>query len=77
MASEWLNRRDDASMPYQTWRAFPPEAIVQVRSAFYPDIPDNIGPAGSFFWGYEQECGRIAEGVIWMTRRLDKPKGAA
>jgi hypothetical protein len=74
MGSKWLNRRDDASLPFQTWDAFPPEAIVQVRSAYYPDIPDAIGPARNFWWGYEEDLSEIGEGVIVKARRLDKPK---
>lgn len=69
--------RVDAGMPYQAWKPFPPEAIVQVRSAYYPDVPDNIGPASSFFWGYETEFGDVAESVICKARRLDKPKPVA
>jgi len=68
----WLCRKD-APMPFQNWSPFPPDAIVQVRSAFHPEVSDNIGPAKSFWWGYEQELGRIGEGVIWKARRLDKP----
>jgi hypothetical protein len=75
MASKWLDRLSDAPFPYQEWRPFPYDAIVQVRSAFYPDVPDAIGPAGSFWWGYEREMGGIGEGVIIKCRRLDRSKG--
>lgn len=64
-------QRRDSSMPYQTWRAFPPEAVVQIWNA-YGDT--RIGPASSFWWGYEQECGSIGEGVIIRARRLDRPR---
>jgi hypothetical protein len=70
----WLSRFKDASMPYQEWRPFPENAIVQVRSAYFPEVPDCIGVSKSFWWGYEEECGSVAEGVISKCRRLDKPK---
>lgn len=65
-----LNRRD-SSMPYQTWRAFPPEAIVLVKNA-YGD--SRIGLAGDMWWGYENDGGCISEGVITKAKRLDRPK---
>lgn len=68
---EWITQREHAPMPYQPWRAFPPDAIVQVRNA-YGDT--RIGPAGTFWWGHEVEFGEIGEGVIVSARRLDKPK---
>ncbi len=71
--AEWIERRD-SSMPFQNWDAFPPEAIVQARSAFYPDVADTIGLAKDLWWGYEQEFGEIAEGVIYKARRLDRPR---
>lgn len=55
-------------MPYQTWAPFPPEAIVQIANA---DGEDRIGPASSFWWGWERGNG---EGVITKARRLDRPK---
>ena len=70
--SEWLERFKVAAMPYQDWKPFPPEAIVQVRSAFWPDVPDAIGPAKHFWWGYEEEFGKASEGVIFRARRLDR-----
>lgn len=66
----WLLRRD-AGMPYQEWRPFPPEAVVQVKNAHGES---RIGPASSFWWGYEEELGVIGEGVICKARRLDRPK---
>ena len=71
--SAWLERRNSA-MPYQNWRPFPPTAIVQIKNAFGDS---RIGPAGSFWWGYEQEIGGIGESVITKARRLDKLKGGA
>ena len=71
--ADWKRRRDEA-MPYQDWHPFPPDAIVQVRSYFFPDVPDNIGTAGSLWWGYEYEMGEISESVIAQARRLDRPK---
>jgi hypothetical protein len=70
---KWQRRRD-SSMPYQHWCPYPDNAIVQVRSAYFPDVPDNIGPAGSFWWGYDVDLGDIAEGVIVASRRLDRKK---
>ena len=66
----WL-LRNDARMPFQEWRPFPPEAIVQVKNAWGDS---RIGPASSFWWGYEQEMGAIGEGVIYAARRLDRPR---
>lgn len=77
MTDGWKKRFRDARMPYQNWMPFPKDAIVQVRSAFFPDVPDSIGPASSFFWGYEQEFGDIGEGVICSARRLDKPRATS
>jgi len=66
---EWQLRRN-SSMPWQTWRAFPADAIVQIKNA-YGD--SRIGLAGSFWWGYEDEGAEIGEGVIISARRLDQP----
>lgn len=71
--SEWV-RRQNAPFPFQTWRPFPKEAIVQIRNAHGQR---NIGPAGSFWWGYEEEAGEVGEGVITAARRLDRPKKEA
>jgi hypothetical protein len=57
-------------MPYQTWDAFPPEAIVQVKNRMGDS---RIGPASSFWWGYERSN---PEGVIVYARRIDTPKDA-
>ncbi len=73
-ATKW-SKRWDSSMPFQDWKPFPEDAIVQVRSCYWPDVSDSIGPASSFFWGYEEELGEIGEGVITRARRLDKPRG--
>lgn len=67
---DWINRRH-FPMPYQDSCPFPPDAIVQIKNA-YED--SRIGPAKSFWWGYERECGEIGEGVIITARRLDKPR---
>ena len=68
---EWKDRFWDASMPYQPWHPFPDEAIVAVKNK-HDQIA--IGPAKSFWWGYETEVGLIGEGVIMKAARLDKPK---
>ena len=70
MTATWIYRRD-FPMPYQDGCPFPPCAIVQVRNA-YGD--SQIGPASSFWWGYEVDMGFLAEGVIFKARRLDRPK---
>lgn len=70
MTAEWKSRRD-AGMPFQTWKPFPPEAIVQIKNAFGDS---RIGPAKSFWWGYEEELGGVGEGVITAARRLDREK---
>ena len=66
--------RRDSFMPYQDWNAFPGDAIVLVRNA-YDDF--RIGLAKNFWWGYEEDMGQVAEGVIVMAKRLDRPKGEA
>lgn len=66
----WVSRIN-AAFPFQTWRPFPPEAIVQIKNCFGDS---RIGPASSFWWGYEEELGCIGEGVIVKARRLDKLK---
>ncbi len=70
--SRWLNRLDH-TWPYQDRSPYPPEAIVQIENA-YGD--SRIGPAGTFWWGYERELGEVGEGVIIRSRRLDRPKEA-
>lgn len=69
--TEWLNRRDHASMPFQAWEPFPPDAIVQIKNVYGQS---SIGPATAFWWGYEQEMGEIGDGVIIQARRLDRPR---
>lgn len=66
-----MKYRRDSSFPYQNWRPFPDEAIVKAYNAYGHS---QIAPAGSLWWGYEEECGVISEGVIIKARRLDKPK---
>lgn len=67
----WKHRHYDAPMPYQTWNAFPLDAIVQIKNR-HGDT--SIGRAGEFWWGYETECGETGEGVIVAARRLDRPR---
>lgn len=64
---DWLLRRD-ASMPYQDWRPFPANAIVQVKNRYGES---RIDVATNLWWGYEREN---SEGVITMARRLDRPR---
>lgn len=73
MAGEWM-KRQDFPLPFQDHCPFPPDAIVQVRGVGFPDMPDAIGPAKSFWWGYELELGDVADHVIIKARRLDTPK---
>lgn len=68
--TQWINR-NDAAMPFQEWRAFESDAIVQVRNS-YGD--SRIGLTSDFWWGYERECGEIGDGVIVSARRLDTPR---
>ena len=68
MPSEWKDRIRDAFMPFQEWRPFPPEAIVEIKDR---DGFRQIGPAHKFWWGYDREN---SEGVIRFVRRLDSPK---
>ena len=70
MSSKILDRRD-ASMPFQEWLPFPPEAIVQVWNVFGES---RIAQSVDLWWGHEFEMGGTAEGVIVRARRLDKPK---
>lgn len=67
----FLNRWKHASMPYQTWTPFPPEAIVLVKNK-YGDR--KIAQVKDLWWGWERELGETAEGVIIEAARLDKPK---
>ena len=60
-----------STFPFQTWKPFPPEAIVCVANKYFEK---RIGLARKFWWGYERECGEVGEGVIIFARRLDKPK---
>lgn len=69
--SEWLIRWRDASLPWQTWKPFPDEAVVLIQNAYGEE---KIGPVSKFWWGCETEMGEIGEGVIIRVRRLDKPK---
>jgi len=71
--TKWLRRQHDAAMPFQTWRPFPPEAIVQIANAFGDT---KVGQVKDFWWGYEEELGGVGEGVIVAARRLDKPRAA-
>ena len=66
----WLERRD-SSMPFQVWRAFEGHEIVQVVNARGDRC---IGVAKEFWWGYEEDMGELADGVIVKTRRLCTPK---
>lgn len=63
--------RRDSAMPYQQWNAFPEHAIVQVWNAYGET---DVGPANSFWWGYETECGEVGGGVITKARRLDRER---
>ncbi len=64
----WKHRAD-AGMPYQEWRPFPPDAYVEVANV---DGQTRIARADELWWGYEQEMGRTADGVIVRARRLDQ-----
>lgn len=59
--------RWNAGMPYQTWKPFADDEIVEVVNIHGES---RIGPAASFWWGYEQELGGTAEGVIVKARRV-------
>ncbi len=71
MVTDWTYRWRDAPMPYQTWKPYPAEAIVQIVNAHGDG---KIGPAGDFWWGWERGN---SEGVITAARRLDRPKMVA
>ena len=68
--TEWKSRWD-SSMPYQEWRAFSstPDDYVEVANA-YGDV--RRGYVRDFWWGYEQDMGHTAEGVITKARRIEK-----
>lgn len=67
--------RSEIAMPFQPWNhGLPNGTIVQVRSFYHPDVPDNIGLVESFWWGYETDFGDVAEGVISSYRVLSKKK---
>lgn len=67
-----LHRRD-SFRPFAEWSAFEPDCIVQVWNV---DGESRIGPARSFWWGYEQTFGTTSEGVIVKARRLCAPRQA-
>lgn len=69
-----MKERRNAFMPYQEWNPYPPEAIVLVENS-YED--KRIGLAKDFWWGYEEDMGSVADGVIIKARRLDRPKEAS
>lgn len=67
----WLQRKRDASMPYQNWHPFASSDWVEIQNA-YGDT--TKGFAGDFWWGYEEDCGDIGEGVVIKTRRIARMK---
>ena len=74
LISDGWKYRYKISMPFQTWcHGLPDGTIVQVRS-YYEDVPDNVGPVESFWWGYDTEFGVVSEGVIASYRVLSKTK---
>jgi hypothetical protein len=68
---DYLARHEVASFPYQEWKPFPPEAIVQVKSSF--DGHPVIAQAKDLWWGWEDGLDG-EESVIRYARRLDTPK---
>jgi len=60
-------KRSSSPYPFQEWRIFPPDAIVQVKNQHGQS---SIGQAKEFWWGYEKEG---SESVIQQARRLDRP----
>lgn len=71
MRHKELTRRQDAPMPFQEWNAFPPDAIVLAKNKYGER---RIELAGNLYWGYWEELGEVADGVIMSARRLDYPK---
>lgn len=68
--SEFLQRLN-AFMPYQDWRPFPDDAIVQVKNNCGHS---TIGLSKDFWWGFEYDFDGVAEGVIMEARRLDRKR---
>ena len=66
---KFLQRFIDAPLPYQEWRPFPDNAVVQIKGI---SGDSKIGVVKDFWWGYEEELGSIGEDVIIKARRLDK-----
>lgn len=66
---KWLYRWHDAPMPYQEWREFAPDQFVEIANA-YGDV--RRGYAREYWWGYEEECGQISEGVIVRARPIER-----
>jgi len=66
--------RNDAAMPFQKWRPFPPDAIVKVWS-YFDDVPPTIDLVKNLWWGYETESDEVGDGVIARAARLDRPRG--
>lgn len=67
--TEWLCRFEDAPRPYQEWKPFDDECLVQVKNA-YGDI--TISKVKDCWWGYETEMGGIGSGVIVYARKVDE-----
>ncbi len=68
----WL-KRNDYGLPYQTWCPFNKNDIVEVKNMYGET---KIGPAHSFWWGYENTIGVISEGTIIEARLIPQPKPA-
>ena len=62
-----LKHRSDAGMPYQEWRPFSNDTLVEVENA-YGD--KRVGLVKDFWWGYERELGGVGEGVIISARKV-------
>jgi hypothetical protein len=64
----WLFRFDSAT-PFEEWRPFPGDVIVQVMNV-YGDIWE--GRVSHLYWGYEEKYnGKIDSEVIVQARQID------
>lgn len=69
--SRWLERFEDAPMPYQDWQPFNQTDVVEVENKYGEA---RTGLVSNFWWGYETEMGQTGEGVICRVRRIARAK---
>lgn len=58
-------------MPYQSWKPYPDGAIVLAYNSYDDRV---IAQVKDLWWGYEEDMGSVAEGVLVKAKRLDRPR---